>query len=142
MSLSPFNQLCPVNNYTTPWTFETQQPVIMPLVTPKATGDKTEEWTNKLVGKNIHDEQVESSTTVCIPGQYNSQTLTRSVLCQARAARAVEGDQAGDDGHQGLQGGQTQRARRRLGDCVARHLRLDDELCTKRETNENTNHSR
>lgn len=71
MSLSLFNQTCPANNHinysnTTPWTFEQhQQPAIMPLVTGQSTGDRTEEWTNKLVGKNIHEDESESTVTVC-----------------------------------------------------------------------------
>lgn len=38
----------------------------MPLVTPTSVaGNKTDEWTNKLVGKTIHDD--ESTTTVSSP---------------------------------------------------------------------------
>lgn len=65
MSLSLFNS-CPISNNFTPFT--PFQPVIMPLVTPKSTGDRTEEWTNKLVGKNIHEEDAESTATVGRPG--------------------------------------------------------------------------
>jgi hypothetical protein len=67
MSLSLFNT-CPISNNFTPFTpFTAFQPVIMPLVTPKSTGDRTEEWTNKLVGKNIHEEEAESTATVGRP---------------------------------------------------------------------------
>lgn len=77
MSVSFFNiinsnnssNICPAainfNQDTTLWTLDSQA-ANMPLVTAnQASGDdKKDEWTNKLVGKNIHEEESESTATV------------------------------------------------------------------------------
>lgn len=70
----------------------------MPLVVPGVTtqsGDKTEEWRNKLTGKKLHDGE-ESNETVSSPEQScdlkatGDKMLTEmppSALCQARTPR-------------------------------------------------------
>ena len=76
----------------------------MPLVVPgisNTTGDKTEEWTNKLVGKTLSDDA--SSTTVrisiplwlCLPPHKRTPGLTRFAqsFCKAdlpQETRVVE----------------------------------------------------
>ena len=66
------NNICPAainfNQDITPWTLDSQA-ANMPLVTAnQASGDdKKDEWTNKLVGKNIHEDDSESTVTVGLP---------------------------------------------------------------------------
>ncbi|KAK1585674.1 uncharacterized protein LY79DRAFT_558059 [Colletotrichum navitas] len=58
----------PSNKHTNPSPITTAQTVTMPLVVPginnESSGDKTEEWTNKLVGKKLHEEE-SNETTFC-----------------------------------------------------------------------------
>lgn len=58
--------LVPAHTHTLQYNlFSTKQPVNMPLVVPGINsndGSKTEEWTNKLVGKKIGES---SDATVC-----------------------------------------------------------------------------
>ncbi|KAK1995558.1 hypothetical protein LX36DRAFT_751028 [Colletotrichum falcatum] len=39
-------------------------PLVVPGINNESSGDKTEEWTNKLVGKKLHDE-VSDEMTFC-----------------------------------------------------------------------------
>ena len=76
-------------------------PLVVPGITSK-TGDKTEEWTNKLVGKKLHDET--SSETVCTHREditlYRSNSIT--ALQQERSSQGLASHRPRTDGHQGL----------------------------------------
>jgi len=39
-------------------------PLVVPGINNESSGDKTEEWTNKLVGKKLHEEE-SNETTFC-----------------------------------------------------------------------------
>lgn len=92
----------------------------MPLVVPGITGtsgDKTEEWTNKLVGKKLSEGS--SDEVVREPGSFldkippsrqsNSSANAFPELLQEGSPRGVPCHRARHDGHQGLQARQTQR---------------------------------
>jgi hypothetical protein len=78
----------------------------MPLVVPGITSnpkDKTEEWSNKLVGKTLHDS--ESNETVGVLAWIASLVSANThgtVLLQARPAPGDAHHRARHDGDQGL----------------------------------------
>lgn len=43
----------------------------MPLVTAQSTGDPKEEWTNKLVGKTLHDDESTATVSSLCPRVVN-----------------------------------------------------------------------
>ena len=78
----------------------------MPLVVPGITsnsGDKTEEWTNKLVGKKLADKPSNETVSTSLPSRLLDRTLiARSLwpdLLQDRTPAADSYNRARHDGH-------------------------------------------
>ena len=79
----------------------------MPLVVPgvnSTSGDKTEEWTNKLVGKKLSDEQSDETVRLHVPCLciFEQCADDMVVLLQARPPRGNPDHRARNDGYKGL----------------------------------------
>jgi len=86
--------------------FATDQHLKMPLVVPGITSggeqNKTDEWSNKLVGKKIGDNHDAIVCSFYVAGRHRLNDLPD--LCKGRLARGNSNYRARTNGYQGFQG--------------------------------------